>query len=218
VFSATPLVGTYQEHEIITYIATIHILGAFVLSTRIEELSSQINSGELSNALVKPISIFSKLLASEAADKLMNIIFVPLELLAAFTLVGIPLTLSLQLSWVGIAAALIGMVLYFLIGFLISTLGFWTTETWAVRFFFFIIVEFCAGTIIPLDLYPQWLQSLLFSLPFPFILYTPVREFLGKDILAGHILITPIIWTIVCAVAVYTVWKMGLRRYEAQGR
>jgi ABC-2 type transport system permease protein len=53
-------------------------------------------------------------------------------------------------------------------------------NTYGIRFTMRIIMEVVDGAIIPLSFFPLVLQKIFSFLPFPFLIYLPIRIYLGK--------------------------------------
>lgn len=218
VFGSVSTIGGYSTSMMSSYIILIHILGATIFSGRIAEFADRINSGSLSNNLLKPRGLIAELLGRELADKCINVLFVPLEIIVSLYLTGIPYRLVIHFSWMGVILTLAGLILFFLISLAMSLLGFWTTETWALRFFFMILLDFSSGTFIPLDLYPDAIKRVILALPFAQILYLPAQIFLGKLVDSSQAFSISILWIAGIGLLCSTLWKWGLRRYTAEGR
>lgn len=218
IFGSVQEIDSYTMETMTSYIVLIHILGATIYSGKIAEIADQINSGALSNLLIKPGGLWERFLGVEISEKILNILFLPFEILLAFVLTGLGWNLSLHFSWIGIFLVLAGIVLFFLISLAMALLGFWTTETWALRFFFMIILDLCSGTFLPLDLYPYSLARIFLALPFAQILYIPTQVFLGKGVDSSQALMVSLMWIGIMAGVCIWLWKRGLKRYSGDGR
>jgi ABC-2 type transport system permease protein len=99
-------------------------------------------------------------------------------------------------------------------------MGFWTQDVWAPQFLSFVIMEFLAGSIFPLDILPKALFLISKSLPFYYFMYFPLGVYLGK--IAGWDLVTGFagvfLWIGIFVLAVRLMWRRGLRVYTAEGR
>jgi ABC-2 type transport system permease protein len=75
------------------------------------------------------------------------------------------------------------------------------------------------GAIIPLSFFPQILQKILLLLPFPFLIYLPMRIYLGKipiDYVPMEFL-KEVGWIAGFALLNFLIWKKGIRQYVAMG-
>lgn len=171
----------YDQNQMITYIFLSSFLQSFILATALNSLSSRVYSGEISSLLLKPVSLFGYLAVEDIADKLRNIAFIALETTILFFmyLPQIPLPNAVHLL-LFLAMALLGAVLNFIINLLFGTIGFWSPDTWGPKFMFFILVEFTAGKLFPLDILPDVVEKFVYMTPFPYFSFVQTQIFLGR--------------------------------------
>ena len=114
----------------------------------------------------------------------------------------------------------LGTILYFYFSVLMGCFGFWSNEIWGPRFVFYQLLSFFAGSLFPLDILPKNLYAVIEYLPFSYLLYFPIKIYLGDlsilMIIKG-LLITGF-WIGVMHLLVSRVWNKGLRIYTAYGR
>lgn len=214
-------VGSYDQSSAITYVFVISLLQSVVLSTSLHGMSEFIYSGGLSIVLVRPLNVFAYFATQEVADKLKNFLF----LLAESTLLWwlfqptlvLPDTpmLALFLVWTAGAIYLNGLLLM-----LLGMIGFWSPETWAPRFLFFILLDVTAGKLFPLDILPKIIQQVLFLTPLPYLSFMQTQLFLGKldaTSLWQHTVIF-VSWMLVGTVLVRIIWRRGMRQYAGAGQ
>ncbi|MDI1460716.1 ABC-2 family transporter protein [Catellatospora sp. KI3] len=113
---------------------------------------------------------------------------------------------------VGLLLVVCGALIHFAIKLLLASLAFWTTQSFsAMRS----VNELSMFAGYPLDLYHPALRSLLtWMVPFAFTSYYPVTYLLfgQRDL----VLLTPVV-AAAAVLAALTVWRLGLRRYQATG-
>ncbi len=212
----------YTQNMMLTYILLTSITNAFVTSTRTYEIGDEINRGDLLNYLIKPINYFLYWFSKDIGDKAMNIIFSAAELTILFLIIKPPIFIQTNLVFVGffIASISFAIVLYFFINILLGLIGFWSPEVWAPRFIFTIILGFFAGNYFPLDILPTPIFKIFEALPFSYLIYFPIKIYLGQvpiaEIIRGFLIM--LLWTVIFFSSVLFVWKKGLKAYSAQGR
>lgn len=211
----------YTETTMMTYIFVAALVQTVVLSVRSIDLAGVITSGDLSNIMIRPVSNFWYWFSRDVADKLLNIFFSLGELVVLFFLLK-PHVLfpSSSLFLLFLLVLLFSTFLYYLINYLFGLVGFWSPDVWAPRFFLFIVLQFTAGQLFPLDVLPQNIQRLIALTPFPSLVFLPTQIFLGRLGSAETIqsLLVALVWILVFAIIVRVVWRRGLRRYAAEGR
>lgn len=219
--SGSSLAG-YTQNSILTYIIGAYFVGAIVFSSRTPEIGDNINSGDLSIFLLRPINYFFYWFAKDAGDKAMNIFFSIFELILFFIIIHPPLFIQTNIFnlFLFIIAIIFSTLILFWVNVLLGLIGFWSQETWAPRFIFYTLVPFLSGIFFPLDIVPGVIFSIIKLLPFTYLLYFPVKIYLGQlpfeEIYLGFA--TSLIWVIVLYFLAKFVWQKGLRSYVAYGR
>lgn len=212
----------YSHSLMLTYVLGTAIVGAIVFSTRTHEVGDNINSGDLSIFLIRPVNYFGYWFARDLGDKLSNIFFSIIEFILLFLILRPPIFIQTDIVTLllSVAAIICGTLLFFAIGLLLGLIGFWSPEIWAPRFILFILITFFAGGVFPLDILPQAFLQISTYLPFSYLLYFPIKIYLGQlplqDIFFGLSICT--LWIVAIFFCVQKVWSMGLRAYTAQGR
>jgi ABC-2 type transport system permease protein len=206
----------------LTYIIGTGFLQALVLSSRSYTIGDEINEGNLSNYLIKPMNYFMYWLAKDIGDKAMNITFAVGELIILYSLLKPPLFIQTNFRSIllFIVTAFFAASLYFLCNLILGMIGFWSPEVWAPRFIFMIVINFFSGGFFPLDVLPAPLYTFFSWLPFQYLLYFPIKVYLGQvrneQIIYGFLIET--LWLLGLYLIVELLWHKGLKMYTAQGR
>ncbi|OGH19211.1 MAG: hypothetical protein A2868_01785 [Candidatus Levybacteria bacterium RIFCSPHIGHO2_01_FULL_40_15b] len=212
----------YTRELMLTYILGTSLINSIVISSRTYEVGDHINSGNLSNFLIRPINYFGYWFARDLGDKAMNIVFSASELTILFFILKPPLFIQSDISLImlTLVSCAFALVLYFIINFLLGSIGFWSPEVWAPRFIFITVLTFFSGGLFPLDILPKPIFSALSLLPFTYLLFFPLKIYLGQlatyEIIRG-ILISSV-WIVILSQVLRFVWQRGLRVYTAYGR
>lgn len=222
VFNGRTEIFGYSQSQMLSYIMLAAVLQSAVLASRSIDLAGVINSGELSNIIIRPISNLWYWLSRDAADKALNLIFSAAEIFLLIILLRPPL------SWPDPSYAVISLLLilplstllYYFINYLFGLTGFWTNEVWAPRFLLMVVLQFFAGLMFPLDVLPENIRNFAAWTPFPYLVYFPARVILGKaggwEIAWG--ITATAAWTMIFVILAEVVWRRGLRAYGAEGR
>lgn len=212
----------YSQSLMLTYILGTAIMSAVVLSNRSYAIGDEINQGNLSNFLIRPINYFLYWFSKDIGDKAMNIAFFAVELSILFLILKPPFFMQTNLNLIGLSMVSIvfSVLMYFLINVLLGFIGFWSPETWAPRFIFWVLLGFLAGSYFPLDILPTTIFEFFKLLPFSYLIYFPLKIYLGQlthfELIEG--LVIEIAWIIVLYFVSKLVWEKGLKIYTAYGR
>lgn len=221
VFESQSGIFGYTKESIITYILIAALIRAIVLSTRATDVTNQINDGSVVNFLVKPLSLIKYYLTRDLADKLLNILFVILEISLLIYLLRPQVILQTDLLILAIflLAAILGIILYFCLSFIISLTSFWVENSWGPLFLMMIFLEGFGGGLFPIDILPKNIFNLLMLTPFPYLIYFPSKLYLGTmeptQLSLGFIMLLS--WVVILILCMNLVLKKGLRYYTAQG-
>jgi ABC-2 type transport system permease protein len=212
----------YTTVTMLTYVVLSNLFSSIVLSSLSGEVGDEINKGELSNYLVKPINYFLYWFFRDIGDKIMNISFAIPELILVLIILRPPFFFQSNIATLSavIISLVGGVLIYFLINLLIGTLGFWSSEVWAPRFILFTTLTFFSGGIFPLDILPKQLYQIFQLLPFTYLLFFPLKIYLGQltsmQIIQG--ISISFGWILFLFFVVQFFWRRGLRVYTAQGK
>lgn len=220
-FSKRLAIFSYTFTQLITYILLINIVSAIILSTRTGDIANEILRGDIANYLLKPFSFFKFSITREITDKLINFIFSIVEI--ALIVIILKPNFFLQTNptaYLFLALAIIAATLIsFFISLILSFVAFWSTEIWAPRFIYIMLVSFVAGTFFPLDILPKHIYNFLLLTPFPYLVYFPTKIYIHGF---SNELIIPLAISFFWAAVVYflalKIWKSGLKNYSAYGR
>ncbi len=212
----------YTQSMMLTYVLFVNVVRTIVGGTRTQDIGVMIQSGALSNYLIRPLNFFRFAISRDIGDKALNALCALGEFLLLFALFRpeIYLQTNIVTLLASIIALTFSVIMFFEFSLLLSFLGFWTNEIWAPRFISFVLMEFLGGVLFPLDILPKALFSIAQILPFGYFIYFPIKVYLGQltlpDMMSG--LSVSIFWVIFFWYLVQRTWKRGLGAYTAEGK
>ncbi len=127
----------YSQSEIFAYAFLLIIIRSIVMSTKANDVSGYVSSGELSNYLVKPINFFKYLLSKDLAVKMLNIAFSFFEVTILYLI--LKPNLFIQTNPIQLILFIISLIfavfIFFSIIILSSSAPFWVPEIgWEYNF------------------------------------------------------------------------------------
>lgn len=179
-------------------------------------LSDDIRLGRISSYLIYPFNFWEFHTASWVGFQFLQMFIAALTLGVCVVCNIIPLP-EPRILLTGFAFTTFISLFWFSLQYFTGVLAFWLEETWILRVILSIIATFLSGAIIPLDLFPEFMITMLDYTPFPYLSYYPIRIFQGYpiDLFRGVIMISG--WTIIMIVVNHLTWKKGMRLYTAAG-
>lgn len=211
----------YGKEHILTYILGTSFIASLVASSQSNRLGAEINDGTISSYLLRPLNYFLYWFFLDLGDKSMNTVFALVEISTLILILHPPLFWQpdFRILLLAFIALLLAIILYFLFSLLLGFIGFWSPEVWGPRFIFSQLLVFFAGGLFPLDLLPKNIFTFLQFLPFTYLLFFPVKIYLGQlpypQILFG--LFVSSLWIILLYFLLQFIWQKGLKAYTAQG-
>ncbi len=211
----------YSKEQILTYILLFHVISDIVLASRTTDVADNILSGDIINFLLKPFPYFRFLLTKEVADKVLNIGFAVVEA-AMFIFIFRPklfLQTNLAVYPLLLVSLAIGALSYFFISLMLSMIAFWTTQVWAPRFIFLVLISTLAGSVFPIDILPTSIYKLLLLTPFPYFIFLPIKIYLNG---LSTELVVPLVmsffWAVLSFYLARYIWRRGLQEFSFYGR
>ncbi|MEI6560619.1 MAG: ABC-2 family transporter protein [Verrucomicrobiota bacterium] len=219
--SKTP-VGSYDYAAVIWYFLLILLVDNIVTPTEDEwQIASDIREGQISAFLVKPLNYlgyrFSLFVSYRIVYTLVTVLPLALALYWFRSYIVLPKSLwTWPLFFLSTAMA---AGLSFLIAYTLALLAFWILEISTIVFILYSFEYFLSGQTFPLDIMPGWFQAILRWLPFPYELFFPVQVFLER--VSGAALWQGLLiqagWVLVMFTVAQTMWRRGIRHYQAVG-
>jgi ABC-2 type transport system permease protein len=187
-------------------------------STIIREVNADVQSGGIAYQLNKPYSYIGYYFSKSISYKLISfIITFTIGAGAVYFLIG-KIPLSPSTIPLIIISVILALVLDFFMLLCIALLAFWFEDTTSLRWIYDKILFTIGGMLIPLEIFPDWLEKISANLPFSFAVYQPAKLFVNFEmdtflkitgIQIGYILIFLII-----AILIY---RKGVGRVNING-
>lgn len=213
----TGTIGGYDLAAMLNYQSLMLIVGLVGQCYTNANLAEEIRLGKISTYLIYPFKFWQHHFGVFLAFQTIQLVIAAATILA-LTAFGIITIGSLASFAGGIGYCLVVAVCWFTVQFLLGIFSFWLEETWVLRVMFITLASFLSGGIIPLDLYPAWLQDVLVYTPFPYLTYVPVKILMGQyEGSMAFALAVIAVWTGILALLAGYVWQKGVRLYTAAG-
>jgi ABC-2 type transport system permease protein len=182
-------------------------------------VDEDVRTGSLAVQLVRPLSYPLYRLFSALGERAVRFaITAAAAAVIALALVG-PLP---EFGWQNLVFLAIALpcafVLDFLGYFLVGLGAFWMEDTSGPMLIYSRMTMILGGMLIPLQLFPEWLQGPLHVLPFASIVYGPARMFVQPNSIEfAQIMANQVIWIGVFTLIVTAVYSVAVKRISANG-
>jgi ABC-2 type transport system permease protein len=213
-------VGRFDQRDFLAYFLATFIVRQLTGAWVAWQMSYEVRTGALSMRLLRPIHpMVSYAVENLAAVPLRLVVAVPVAILALILLGTRTLPHSPLLWVVWCLAVLGGWLITFLANVIIGCLALWTgssvkvMDVWLVAFMVF------SGYLVPVELFPGGLRTLVAWLPFRYQIGFPVEVMTGAYALPAALVMLLRQWAFVLGLllAAAIIWRRGLRRFAAYG-
>ena len=221
VFQAHDTVSGFTFKTMLFYFAVSSLLGFLNWDDADGTLQRLVQSGKFITFQLRPIHHLYYAFFQKVGHRILAFWVELVPILGFYLLFGIK-PIPARPFWAIISVAL-SFILAFLINYTIGTMAFWLVKTNGIRRAVLVFKDVCSGIFLPLTLFPEAIQKVLFFLPFQFISYVPARVFMGSYELAGFTFSIPQIVGLQAIMVFVTfllnrlVWYFGIRRFTGVG-
>lgn len=110
-------------------------------------------------------------------------------------------------------------ILFNLFGFMISSLAFFFTEVFSFMILYSALVTLMSGSVIPLNLFPDFLVNIIAWSPFPYLYFYPTSVLIGTPIQMQYeeLIFRYLLELSIVAILTFTIYFSGKRKLEFAG-
>lgn len=222
VFKTSTSIGAWNISDINSYYLIQVILRALLTTHPAEEIAQvHVQKGELVKYLLKPFSYLQLIFMGEFSYRLIQAIFALAIIVVLVVFFHIQLNIHISLLTL-IPVFLIlffGLIISFLNEVLLGLCAFWITDYRGMQQLSEIAYIVLAGTVIPLDLFPESIANLVKVSPYASMLYYPILALQGKlvgiDVI--KVLAMQSFWIVIFYLLYRFVWHKGIRMFTGVG-
>jgi ABC-2 type transport system permease protein len=205
-------------HAIITYTTVAMLMGLVMDIDQTRLLHDSLHDGSIATDFMKPIIVPLYFFSDGTGEVLFHAVLIVPSLLLALLIVHIDVP-SLPVLGIFFVSFLLGYLVGFCLNFILNCIAFWTLEIQALQLIVTWLTDLFGGEIIPLVIFPVFLQKVAFVLPFAAMFSTPLLIYVGVIRPERYLqaLGVQLFWVIVLAGIATVVWRAGAKRIVVQG-
>lgn len=224
VYKDTSTIGSYSFYEMVIYtFFTNFVYGLVNFDDFSYDMANNILYGQINTYLLRPASFFSISFFECIGNKL---VYLPVDILAYViplfifsVLNGVAVFMDLYKVMASIVFIAGGMLIGFLISFILGCLTFYIENPSIVIYIKGEIFALLSGVILPLDIFPKWIKTSLEILPTRYMGYYQCRVFLGgsNELNIFLDLLMMIAWIAALFITTQWLWRRALSKHIANG-
>lgn len=180
-------------------------------------ISQKVIKGDFVLELIKPINFIVSSYFKCVGILLTRLIFRGLPLLIFIPFVY--KNVSLENLGAALLAVILGHYIFVILYSIVGLSTFVLIESWAFQRLLDDTIRFISGSVIPLSIFPDYLQTLSRFLPFQYLYYFPLTLLLGDldkaEAISGFVVSA--IWAIFLTICLFLFYKKSIKRIVVQG-
>lgn len=211
----------YSSAQLVTYYLIMLIISRMTGFYFDEGMQIEIRDGSFSKFLVKPLAIPFAFIPQNIGGKIIHVGIMLSAIILVFSMflgnyLIWPSFINLVLFVISVMAA---YLIQYSLSVLVTAVAFYMEQSSAVIHLKWMFDVVAGGYMIPVDVYPIWLQSIINLLPFKYIYFVPASIVLSKFSFTQSLIQIGVgyIWVIILLFTSHTFWKRGVERYSAVG-
>lgn len=174
------VIGGLSLEQMVTYVAIAWISRTFYFNNVDREIASEVRSGKVAVELARPYDYLTFKLSSAFGESVFRLLFFTLPgALFVYWLFPVSVPSSLLVFGYFSLSLILSFFVNNAINLLVGMTAFFTLNNHGVIRAKRIIVDLSSGLILPVSLFPPWVQSVFGYLPFPSISYVPTMIYTG---------------------------------------
>ena len=183
-----------------------------------QDVERDVRTGEIAYGLPRPLSYVGWKVAENVGSMLVRMLVLGVTgFFAAWVLAG-ALPHDPRGLLVALPLGLLAGVVFIVYGVAIGVSAFWLQDAGPVYWIWQKLAFVLGGLILPLSIYPEWLQAIARWTPFPSLLYGPGRSARGLDLgAAATTALMLLFWGVLGAALLVVLYRRGLRILDVNG-
>ncbi|MFN8491817.1 MAG: ABC-2 family transporter protein [Caldilineaceae bacterium] len=220
VYASTTQMGDFDWQAMRTYIGVSYAVNSLLSYGAVGAMTWNVRTGRIATELLRPLDyLLTQLAQSVGIAVLEGCLGSTMALLLGIFLLHISPPASFSAACFFLISVALGYLIKFLVSFMAALLCFWTIEGQGIIWGQIAVINLFSGALIPLNLLPSWLQTIVLALPFQGILFTPVSIYIGRlqGAALAWALAAQIGWVIILWFLAQLLWRPATRALEFQG-
>lgn len=219
IYADTTTISGLALDQTLTYILLAFIFMPLTNNDLIWEIGSNLREGTIIHHLLRPINFQAMNYVQSLGTLVTRLALQVPMVIVAVLLFGLRFPTDLATWLAFLLSALLGYTVMFFFNWLLACLTFYTTEIWGLG----VLIEgmnfFLSGSLVPLVMMPEWLRTIVLSIPFAQALGVPVGLLTGITPLseAPRVWSIQLLWIAGLWLASSIFFKIAVRKITVQG-
>jgi viologen exporter family transport system permease protein len=219
IYNDTTTISGLGLDQTLTYILLAFIFMPLTRTDLIWEFGGNIREGLIIHHLLRPVNFQGMNYAQSLGTLITSLLLQVPMVVVAVLIFGLRLPTDPRTWLAFIVSALLGFTVMFFFQWFLACFTFYTTEIWGLAVLIDGMNFFLSGALVPLVMMPDWLRTLVLSIPFAQALAVPVGLLTGITPLsdAPQVWSVQILWIIGMWFISTLFFRVAVRKITVQG-
>ncbi len=206
-------------NQTLTYILLAFIFMPLTSIDVVWEIGSNLREGTIIHHLLRPINFQGMNYAQSLGIVVMHLLLQLPMAVVAVLLFGLRFPTDITTWLAFIVSALLGFTVMFFFNWFLACFTFYTTEIWGLGVLIEGMSFFLSGALVPLVMMPEWIRTIVLSIPFAQALAVPVSLLAGITPVAEapRVWFVQILWILGMWLASSLFFRVAVRKITVQG-
>lgn len=219
IYNETDVISGLAMNQTIAYILLAFIFSPLTRTDLIWEFGGNLREGMMIHHLLRPINFQGMNYAQNLGNLVTSLILqIPMAVVAVLVF-GLRFPTDLRVWMAFLVSAVLGFTVIFFFYWFLACFTFYTTEIWGLGVLIDGMNFFLSGSLVPLIMMPEWLRTVVLSIPFAQALAVPIGLLTGITPLseAPNAWFVQILWIIGMWLISTLFFRVAVRKITVQG-
>lgn len=207
----------YSFYQMFSYVVYSQVITYFYPGTLAGQLGNMIKTGDISLALMKPVSVIRQLIYENMGTSFFRFLFISLPvLIIGMVISGFHLCVENIVYF--LLTTILSYAIFIEIDLMFGMMQFYTISSWGINSLKYALITLLSGRILPLSIYPKWSREILKCLPFQYFYDIPLEIVIGQ-LNTGFlsIICLEFLWVVVLWLLFYVMYQTAIKRVVVLG-
>lgn len=215
-------IGGVGLNQMLTYYGVSTLIGYLTMDFADWNLQMLIRTGKYITFALRPMHHRFFALSQKVGHRVLGFVFEFLPVLFIFVVLFRINLIPVSFFW-SLLSIVFSFLMTFYINYCIGLAAFWLINNSGLRNIIYGLSSVFSGALIPLTFFPQWMQNIVFYLPFQYTIYVPSMVFLGGYQFAGRtynsaqLVAVQGIYVILMSALSEVLYRLGTKRFSGVG-
>lgn len=213
-------IAGFSGRDFILYYLFQLLLGSFITSHLMWEISMEIKEGQFSTMLLRPVNYYALSFFRNLAWRVIRpTLFFPFFLLLLFAYRSYLTNPTLYLGFEFWLALILGHLVSFAFVMMMSMIALFVQEATSIFELYYVPLMFLSGQLFPISVLPDWARNLAMIFPFYYTSGLPTEILIGRvgANAAWQGIGAQLVWIVFAYAGFRFLWSRGLRHYTGVG-